>query len=304
MMSSVIDYAGLYPPAQHDPTTTVDLFTQVHDSGRAWMLGRLVWPAAKLDELSTLSASHAPVAQAPTTEGAWAISCVCAPAGSAAFAADLKAIAAFNARHEREGESAMRIDSIEMRGESVAAIERAVTEVPEELFPYFEIALESDPRGAVAALVGEEAGLKFRTGGTTPEAHPAAGDLARAMVACAAAGVPFKATAGLHRALCHFNHAAGATQFGFLNLLIGSALAWESRIDEGLLTEFLTTSSIDRIDFSNATIGWQGARVTVGEITEARARLVHSFGSCSFDEPWNDLVALELIRAIVAGGPA
>ena len=303
-MSSAIDYAGLYPPAQHDTRTTVDLFTQVHDSKRVWMLGRLVWPAAKLDELSKLAKHHAPEARPPMTEGAWAISCVAAPAGTQDLDADLKAIVRFNERHEAEGAPAMSIDAIEMRGESTAAIERTVTQLPDDLFPYFEIALDADPRGAVAALVGEEAGLKFRTGGTTPEAHPAAGDLARAIAACAAALVPFKATAGLHRALCHFNHAAGAQQFGFLNVLIGSALAWESRIGEEMLTELLNVSSVERIDFSEGAIAWQGARVTVAEIMEARARLLHSFGSCSFDEPWNDLVAMELVRAVTSGGAA
>lgn len=303
-MSSVIDYAGLYPPAQHDPPTAVDLFTQVHDSRRTWMLGRLIWPAAKLDELSTLATAHAPAAVAPETEGAWAIACVIAPAGTAECAADLTRLAQFNARHEREGEPAMRIDAIELRGDSVGAIERALAILPDDIFPYFEIPLEGDPRGAIAALVGEEAGVKFRTGGTTPEAHPAAGDLARAMSACAAAGVPFKATAGLHRALCHFNHAAGAHQFGFLNLLVGAAMAYAGRLDEEGLTEFLTVNSIEHLGCSDSAISWQAARVSTNEITESRMRFAHSFGSCSFDEPWQDLVALELVRAVAAEGAA
>lgn len=304
LMSSVLDYAGLYPPAQHDPPTTVDLFTSVHESKRQWMLGRLIWPAAKLDELTALAPRHAPVATAPETLGAWAISCVMSPAGSPEARADFARIGEFNARHEREGEPAMRIDAIEMRGESAASIERGLSDIPDDLFPYFEIPLDADPRGLIAALVGEEAGVKFRTGGTTPEAHPAAGDLARALVACADAGVPFKATAGLHRALCHFNHAAGARQLGFLNVFIGAALAYEKRIDVEGLTEFLNVESVEDLNFSDSAISWQSARVSINEITETRGRFAHSFGSCSFDEPWQDLVAMELVRAVVAGDPA
>ena len=304
LMSSVIDYAGLYPPAQHDPKTTVELFTQVHDSRRQWMLGRLIWPAAKLDKLSILSVGHAPAAVAPETQGAWAISCVIAPAGTPEWAADMKRVAEFNAHHEQEGEPAMRIDALEMKADSASAIEKALANIPDETFPYFEVALDRDPRGLIATLVGEEAGVKFRTGGTTPEAHPSADDLARAIDACANAGVPFKATAGIHRALCHFNRAAGAKQFGFLNVLLGAALAYERRIDLEGLKEFLKVESVEALSFSEAAIGWQSARVTVNEITETRGRFAHSFGSCSFDEPWQDLVALELVRAIPAGGAA
>jgi len=304
LMSSVIDYAGLYPPAQLEPAVVVRNYTEVITSPRAWMLGRLVWPADKLDQLSELAQGNAPRVEPPATEGAWAITCVLSPAGTPECLRDIAAVDAFNNRQSTEGEAAMRIDSLEMRANSVAAVERVVSQLPDDVFPYFEVALESDPRGVIAALVGEEAGVKFRTGGTTPQAHPGAGDLARAILAAAAAGVPFKATAGLHRALCHFNQAAGAKQFGFLNVFLGAAMAQARRIDMEGLTAFLTVDSMDDIDFSERAVAWQGIRVSREEILDSRSRLAHSFGSCSFDEPWEDLVAMELVRAVPSGGAA
>ena len=268
------------------------------------MLGRLVWPAAKLEELSTLAVGLAPEAVAPTTEGAWAISCVLAPVGTPEFEQDLERVQDFNELHEQEGQAAMRIDSIEMRGNDAPSIELGLSQLPDDLFPYFELSLDTDPRGLIAALVGEEAGAKFRTGGTTPQAHPAAENLARAMHACAAAGVPFKATAGMHRALCHFNQAAGAKQFGFLNLLIGAAMIYGRKLDVEGLTQFLIIDSLEDIDFSEKALSWNGVRVSTEEIMESRARFCHSYGSCSFEEPWDDLVAMELIRAIPSGGAA
>jgi hypothetical protein len=304
LMSSVIDYAGLYPPAQLEPSVVVRHYTDLISSPRAWMLGRLVWPADKLPQLSELAQGNAPCVEPPATEGAWAITCVLSPAGTPECAHDLAAVSDFNERHSSEGEPAMRIDSLEMRAGTASAVERCVAALPEDLFPYFEVALESDPRGVIAALVGEEAGVKFRTGGTTPQAHPAAGDLARGILAAAAAGVPWKATAGLHRALCHFNQAAGAKQFGFLNVLLGAAMAQARRIDIEGLTAFLTVESMEGIEFSERAVAWQGIRVSREEILDARARLAHSFGSCSFDEPWEDLVAMELVRAVPSGGAA
>ena len=304
LVYSVIDYAGLYPPAQHDPKTTVHHYATLHGSPRDWMLGRLVWPAAKLAELSELAVGAAPQAVAPETVGAWAISCVLAPAGTPKFVEDLEAVSQFNEQHEQEGSPAMRIDSIESVASDVESVELGLSQLPDDIYPYFEIALDRDPRGMIAALVCEEAGAKFRTGGTTPQAHPAAGDLARAMHACAAAGVAFKATAGMHRALCHFNHAAGAKQFGFLNVFIGAAMTYARRLDVDGLTRFLTIDSVEDIDFSEKALTWKGVRVSTEEIVEARARFAHSFGSCSFDEPWDDLVAMELIRAVASGGAA
>ncbi|NDG63669.1 MAG: hypothetical protein EBY29_09440, partial [Planctomycetes bacterium] len=81
-MSSVLDFAGLYPPALLEPKSAIERYAQLNNSPRDWMLGRLVWPAAKLEELSTLAVGLAPEAVAPTTEGAWAISCVLAPVGT------------------------------------------------------------------------------------------------------------------------------------------------------------------------------------------------------------------------------
>ncbi|MCX5664964.1 MAG: hypothetical protein NTY97_09745, partial [Planctomycetota bacterium] len=190
-MSSVLDFAGLYPPALLEPKSAIERFAQLNNSPRDWMLGRLVWPAAKLEELSTLAVGLAPEAVAPTTEGAWAISCVLAPVGTPEFEQDLDRVQDFNELHEQEGQAAMRIDSIEMRGNDAPSIELGLSQLPDDSFPYFELSLDTDPRGLIAALVGEEAGAKFRTGGTTPQAHPAAENLARAMHACAAAGVPF-----------------------------------------------------------------------------------------------------------------
>ncbi len=304
LVESVVDYAGLYPPAQLEPATVVRNYALVHASNRQWMLGRLIWPVASLDQLSTLAVGHAPEAVLPETHGAWAISCILSPAGTPEFVKDLDRVLAFNEQHDEVGSAAMRIDALEIRASDASAIEQALTHLPDDMFPYFEIALESDPRGIIASLVGEEAGAKFRTGGTTPQAHPAAGDLARAMHACASAGVPFKATAGLHRALCHFNNAAGSTQFGFLNVLLGAAFIYNRKCDVEALTRFLTVGSVDEIEFSETAMSWHGVRVSLDEIEETRSRFAHSFGSCSFDEAWDDLVAMEVVRAAPTGGAA
>lgn len=297
LVSSVLDYAGLYPPASLDEPTVVSRFASLHGSHRAWMLGRLVWPAARLDRLSELASGAAPVAEPPETEGAWPVTALLGDCGTPEFARTVDLVRAFNDRHEQAGAPAMRVDSVEFKVTGPASMDQALDSLPEDIWPYVEIPLDADPRGMIAAISGMDAAAKFRTGGVTAAAHPPAKSLAAAIAACAQAGVAFKATAGLHRAMRHWNSAASAHQFGFLSLFVGACLIYSRKIDSEGLQAMLEDADPSNFDISDNAIAWQGARIVTREIEEARERFAHSFGSCSFDEPWDDLTALELLPA-------
>ena len=297
LVSSVLDYAGLYPPASLDEPAVVSNFASLHRSHRAWMLGRLVWPASRLDRLSELAAGAAPTAEPPETEGAWPVTALLGDAGTPEFARTVELVRAFNERHEQPGAPAMRIDSVEFKAGDAASVDAALDALPEDVWPYVEIPLDADPRGMIAAISGMEAAAKFRTGGVTAAAHPSARALAGAVAACAQAGVAFKATAGLHRAMRHWNAAANAHQFGFLSLFAGACLVHARKLDAEGLEAMLEDADPSNFDISDNAVAWQGARIVTREIEEARERFAHSFGSCSFDEPWDDLTALELLPA-------
>src|SRR6185436_15978516 len=101
--------------------------------------------------------------------------------------------------------------------------------IPGYLQPYIEIPVSGDP-APLATAVGRAGGrLKVRTGGVTADAFPSAADLARFLRAAVQAGVPFKATAGLHhplRAEYRLTYEPGSacgTMFGFLNLFLATA---------------------------------------------------------------------------------
>ncbi|MSR19075.1 MAG: hypothetical protein EXS00_07930 [Phycisphaerales bacterium] len=299
-MSSILDYAGLYPPASHDASTVVSNYAAHLASANSWMLGRLIWPVARLHELSDLAAAAAPVCEPPLTEGVWAISAVTVPVDDAGFAADLAAIESFNQRHSAPGAPALRIDALEAKASGAVAIERALRGLPEDVYPYFELACDSDPRGAIAALADMDAGAKIRTGGANAAAFPSAEALSKFITACNHARVPFKATAGLHRAMRHFDASTLATHFGFFNVFIGACLLHSRKIDGEALTMLLEDDSLESFELSESIIGWRGERMQVADIELSRSRFAHSFGSCSFAEPLHDLVQLELIRGEIA----
>ena len=170
------------------------------------------------------------------------------------------------------------------------------SDLDDELYPYFELDPTRDIRGALAALVGLDAGAKIRTGGVTADAHPKAEVVANFIAACSNAQVPFKATAGLHHPITHFAQGVNATQFGFINVFLGASLLHAGHIDATQLIEVIGEEDATAFHFGVHTAGWKDHDATLEEIETARWRFAHSFGSCSFQEPLEDLRALGLIE--------
>jgi len=54
LLDGIIDYAGLFPPAQLGMSEAFDRYVGHARGPDGWMLGRFVCPASRLDELSPL----------------------------------------------------------------------------------------------------------------------------------------------------------------------------------------------------------------------------------------------------------
>ena len=291
LMSGTIDYAGLFPPAELDMVTAVNNYSKYRESDHFGMLARIVVPVSRFDEFEDIASSLMPVV--PAAMGSevepdpWSIIALVSPASDdESLVADLERIEAFNDSHALEGQGAAIVDTIELKAGSGSEIDSVLELLDDEIFPYFELDPASDIRGSLAALAGLDGGAKIRTGGVAPEMHPSPEDTARFIDACCTADVPFKATAGLHHPLRHYAESVGAKQFGFLNVFLGACLRHAGRLDLPELQEIL--------EDENAS--WKGRRVTVNQIDTARSRIAHSFGSCSFTEPLDDLSTLGILE--------
>jgi hypothetical protein len=132
---------------------------------------------------------------------------------------------------------------------------------------------------------------KIRTGGITPDAFPAIGNVAEFLRACKAKGVAFKATAGLHhplrcvKPLTYEPNAPLGTMHGFLNVFLAAAL-----LDHA--DEILAETDARAFAFDDGGAEWRGHRVTTEELVAMRRDFATSFGSCSFEEPIADLKEL------------
>jgi hypothetical protein len=190
----------------------------------------------------------------------------------------------------------MKIDAIEIKAASAEEIDLAVTHLGPGITAYFEI---SD-LALIPVLRRKGCRAKIRTGGVTPDAFPSAEFVAGFLEKCAQTGTAFKATAGLHhplrsyRRLTYSADAPSGWMFGFLNVFIAAMFARKgaAAVD---LEPLLMAESAGDIRFAAGAIEWRNHVVTEREISAARRDFAISFGSCSFEEPVEDLKTLGLL---------
>ncbi|MCC6285617.1 MAG: hypothetical protein IT439_10025 [Phycisphaerales bacterium] len=297
LVSGIVDHAALFPPAALSMPDAALAHAHALRSGDAWMLSRFVCPASRLREFSAHAAALMPgtFATSGYREQAhadpWRVSALVGDD----LSADLDTIDAFNAHHAREENGLALIDAIEVKAPSASFIDGAMDAIPDDLFPFFEISLAGDCRGVIAALAGEEAGAKVRTGGVTPDAFPRAESLADFVLTCAQADVPFKATAGLHHplrgsyALTYQPAAPCAPMFGFVGLFLGAALLRTRTISRDDLVRVLLETDAGAFAFRDEHASWRDASIDTAALARVRESFALTFGSCSFDDPRADL---------------
>jgi hypothetical protein len=284
LLDSLIDYAGLFPPAGLGMRDAVRKYASYRESAEAQALARFVCPASRLGELRDEWQSARELLHDSARE----------PLRVAALVAsvvDFESIARF-----QETPGAI-VDVIEAKAGSESEIETLLASLPAGIVPYFELPLNDHLDVLVAALREYGSRAKIRTGGVTPEAFPAASQITAFIASCAAAGVPFKATAGLHhplrctRPLTYEPDSVTGTMHGFVNVFLAATLLRDGA-DPDWCARLLEDRDASHFEVTDDGIGWGGEFVTSEAIAEARRDFAISFGSCSFEEPIGDLRAL------------
>jgi hypothetical protein len=267
-LAQLIDYAGLFPPAQLAMTPAVEEYGRAIAGAYRWMLGRFVVPAARLPELRSASTSRAPLELS-----------VIAPVDAFPIVAAERA-----AGWARIAALEVPLGARSVNDLRVAAGDAGLGDLP----------IYAEGTTAFAELAGAGFGAKLRCGGVEPSAYPAVERVAAFIARASAAGVPFKATAGLHHPIRHFNEAAGATMHGFLNVLAAAVFA--SRVDEATIARIIADE--DRHAFAlGETLRWRDLEAGAVDVATARRERFVSYGSCSFEEPVDDLVHLSILHA-------
>jgi hypothetical protein len=285
LLASLVDYAGLFPPAGADPATAVRAYDRYRRSEHGWMLGAFVVPSARVVELSECLDA---LPEAP--HGSWPLS-VLVPSVEQGVLPPRVAEQLGGRAHVRALEVAPQEPHAILAGSSGAA---------EGVRVFYEVRLDDRMHACLDAVARVGATAKLRTGGVTPEAFPEASRLADFVYACAERGLAFKATAGLHHAsrgryaLTYEPTSASTDMYGFLDLALVSALLWSRRIDPGAAAALLAGPAGSAVA-EQGGVRWHGHGISSAEISRLRERAFISFGSCSFEEPVADLKRMGLL---------
>jgi hypothetical protein len=289
LLTGLVDYAGLFPPAALAIDAAVAEYARWRRSPEAFMLGRFVVPAARLGELGRAADAHLPE---PGGRERWLLSALVGgdPLGDAAL------VEVFNSW----GAGRAVVDAVELKAASPDEVEGALDALPPELSAFVEIPLHENLDGMLAALERRGARAKIRTGGVVPEAIPDPRDVARFIAACAAASVPFKATAGLHhpvrseQALTYEAGSPRAVMHGFLNVFTAAAFA-RAGASVAELEAVLRDEDPAAFRLDDEGLKWRMLAATIDVVEATRRDFATSFGSCSFAEPVGDLRALGVL---------
>ena len=289
LLAGIVDYAGLFPPSQISMSEAVANYAAYRNDDYSWMLGRFVVPGARLDEF--LECADEFLDQSSVNN--WRLSVL---AGEDVHET-LRQIDEFN------NSNAARVlcDTIEVKANSISKIENTANALPAYLTAYFELPPVENLDELILALAMYHQRAKIRTGGTTADAFPSTAEIIHFMQMCLAAKVPFKATAGLHHPMRCFKNltyekdAPQGMMHGFLNLFLTAGFARQG-FKPDILEELMEDEFAEGFDFSDGGVTWhQDYFLPTIQLKKLREENIVSFGSCSFEEPIEDLQSLEIL---------
>jgi hypothetical protein len=294
LLEGLIDYAGLFPPAQLGMVEAIKNYAAYRRSPHSWMLGRFILPVGRLNEFAQAAAEHWPRGNEAEI---WPLSVL----GTAQLEADIAAINSFNQRRTM-GDLAVNavVDTIEIKATHIEEIETALRVIPSTLTCYVEIPIANAPAKLIQAIAESGALAKVRTGGVTADGFPSAHDLAHFIALCAKEDVGFKATAGLHHPLRAINRltyqadSETALMHGFLNVFLAAAFA-QNGMDVTQLTALLEETSPAAFRFTEDSVFWHEQMLVKAHLRNTRRLFATAFGSCSFTEPFEDLQKIGLL---------
>ena len=293
-LSGLIDYAGLFPPENRDMAGAVEGFRDARTL-QSWMMDRFIVPERQLEELAPFLENEpepwplAVVMAAPFGDWSKAI---------ADGARSLEVVALAMRENARFELAEIRIPEDLVDDPALGAILASVRTSLGALFDtvLFEVARtenwRTDLSGQLRAISEAGAGAKIRCGGAEVADFPSPEQVATFIATCSQLRLPFKATAGLHHPLRHWDGNPGVKRHGFLNVTGASVLAHALGLGPEELTEVVAEEDAEAFELSDLAFRWRHRAATAAEIERARAGFMLGYGSCNFTEPVSDLVEL------------
>ncbi len=294
LLTRSIDYAGMFPPCSLELDPALKNQSEYARSADSWMLSAFVLPVAKFGDAARFVSQfdkHHPLrvsALGAKTENA------------AQFQTELRnaveAIGSFQKAHV-DLISVGQLEMVLPKDVDLAKLAEVAALLADlKVQAYWETPAESAEQtiALLARAKQPSFGYKLRTGGVTADAFPSSVQICRAILASTKHHVPIKFTAGLHHPVRQFRDEVKTEMHGFLNVIGAGVLSAEHHWDEAQIVDMLEDQSAKSFEFHDTVFAWRDWEITLDRI-KARRKFITSFGSCSFDEPREDLRQLGLL---------
>ncbi len=309
-LTHLIDYAGMFPPAKLDFTTAFSNYLDYQLDKDAWMMERFVFPiqsSQNIDAFSQRLKTH------PKT-----VPLTVLPVQQAEYTDYLNQF-----HHDVEelvrAIEPFRIDARYFECKLPLSVQQSTQNevhlfisqllsissnagIQEPRF-FIELSLQQDWKSTLETHIpllkshalSNQLGFKLRCGGITADAFPDAELIAHAIYLCKKVELPIKFTAGLHHPIRHYNESVQTKMYGFFNVFGASILAYAYPLSITEIQEILLDEKPEHFVFNESGMQWRELSVNTHQLNQARELFCTSYGSCSFDEPREDLHTLHLL---------
>lgn len=310
-----IDYAGLFPPAELSFDEAIKNYAKYRvDTTDSWMLSRFIIPYKKLSELvnyKSMLMENPPFAFSvlggitDTTNE---------------FKKDLDLLLfSIDNIVSTIGNKNISVESLELKIPILQdilfilniisdALSKFDTKVPLEIYLEFNLSQKhNDDLKLILRHIKDFnfnnknpkikfIGYKVRTGGLEPKAFPSVDKLASVIFECSNFGVQLKATAGLHHPIRHYNSSVQTHMYGFINVIGACVLTAIHKLNFDTICDILIDEEPANFKFTDQKFIWGKFEASKEQIEFSRSKSFIAFGSCSFDEPRDDLESLGLYK--------
>jgi hypothetical protein len=293
LLDKAIDYAGMFPPCALALEPALRNQASYVRSSEAWMLNGFVLPVGQFNAATKF------ISQFDSSNLLRVAALGPKSANVESFLAALKDASAAVHLFSTSNADVVSVSHLEMflpDDVDSASLKEARAIVGE--LPVFWEAPPERAEQTIAFIAGRNSdddtakfGYKLRTGGVTADAFPSSAQIACALVTAATHQLPIKFTAGLHHPIRQSRAEVNTKMHGFLNVLGAAVLAAEHQWDADQAGTMLEDEDPRSFSFTDDFFAWRDWKIDI-ERLQYRRKFARSFGSCSFDEPRDDLRAL------------
>ena len=325
IMNGLIDYAGLFPPAKLPLDQAITEYISHIKDERKWMLGKFIIPVSQLNELEKFIPKFNDI-------GILRLSVLGSQSNSdeefiQQTRNEINLINDYRQKHKGK----ISIEVIETKLPSNSPSKKTMSNIAELLnsnnlehyhefpeLPYVGINYatnedEGDWDNEITPTIKmistlDNTGVKLRCGGIVKDAFPSVEQVAAMIQNCSINEVSLKFTAGLHHPIRHHSNEYNTEMHGFINMFCASAFASTFPTPENkqekfrmfiLLSHMIDCQNETDFEFLEDKMVWKVGddrdsrfEISNENIEKSRQNMGISFGSCSFQEPMDDLKQL------------